>query len=187
MDIPSFIEEIINGVGGFKVQEDREFVIYPDREVGVAGFIIRCLANPQCKGSQEVLDAIIARRAKVGGLPNPPVDEPHLRPVRELIRVKAEAYEYRIYELEIAYMMQEPDTPESQAAWDSAERVKANYHRDYPDRPLNPKPRPDAVPSGWAASKGPIGSGEAASLRDKKPRKPYTRREKPAASSSAAA
>lgn len=172
MDIPSFITRIVNGPGGFKVQEDREFIVYPDREVGLAGFVVRCLANPQCEGSQEVLDAILARRAKVSVVVAP-APEAHLRPVEELVRVKAEAYEHRIYELEYAYMMSQPDTEESKSLWASCQQVKANYMRDYPDRPLNPKPRPLEVP----ASHTPFAPAGAI----KKPRKPYTRREKPAA------
>jgi hypothetical protein len=70
-----------------------------------------------------------------------------------LVRVKAEAYEYRIYELEMAYLMQLAGTNASQIAWDACERVKASYHRDYPERPLNPKPRPSENPApkatGW--------------------------------------
>lgn len=100
-------------------------------------------------------------------------DESHLRPTGELIRVKAEAYEYRIYELEVDFMMQLAETPESQAAWDKYQKVKANYVRDYPGRPLNPKPRPSEQP---AAPYGPPMWPEA-----KKPRKPYTRKDKAAA------
>jgi hypothetical protein len=88
-----------------------------------------------------------------------------------LIRVKPEAFEYRIYELEIDYMMQLADSPESKAAWESLEKVRANYFRAYPDRPLNPKPRPSETPSN--ANGAPM-------WPTAKPRKPYTRKVKAA-------
>ena len=90
-----------------------------------------------------------------------------------LVRVKAEAFEYRIYEMEMDYMMTLANTPESQAKYEAVERVKANYCCAYPDRPLNPKPRPveGAVPS----YSPPPQFGPPA-----KPRKPYTRRAKAA-------
>lgn len=57
--IEEFADRIVNGGGGFKCMEDREFCIFPDREVAVAEFVIRCLANPECEGSEDVLNAII--------------------------------------------------------------------------------------------------------------------------------
>lgn len=86
-----------------------------------------------------------------------------------LIRVKAEAFEYRIYELEIDYMMQLADSAESKAAWESLEKVRANYFRAYPDRALNPKPRPNDNPSAHVFQ--PMGP-------PRKERKPYTKRAK---------
>ncbi|NVO33480.1 hypothetical protein [Hymenobacter lapidiphilus] len=83
------------------------------------------------------------------------------------IRVKAEAYEHRIYELEVAFMMELDGTPESAAAKERMERVTASYYRYYPGRPLNPKPKPSQQPNVASASFGPPA---------KKPRKPYTKR-----------
>lgn len=58
-----WVKRIIKGASGFLVFEDREFVVFRDgREVGVAEFVINCLANPQCEGSKEVLDAILQHR-----------------------------------------------------------------------------------------------------------------------------
>ncbi|QMW05365.1 hypothetical protein [Spirosoma foliorum] len=65
MDVNEFTERIINGDTGFKVWEDREWVVFKDREKGIADFVIRCLANPHCEGSQEVLDAINERRKEL--------------------------------------------------------------------------------------------------------------------------
>jgi len=104
--------------------------------------------------------------------PSEPPLEPHLRPLEQLVRVKAEAYEYRIYDLELAYMMQLAGTPESAAAKAIMEKVTASYHRDYPSRPLNPRPRPSEQPTPSV----PFGPAAA----EKKPRKPYTRKAKAA-------
>lgn len=63
VDIDEFIEQIINGPTGLAVMEDREFMVHhkPDRIV-TAAFVIRCLANPLCNGSAEVLQAIMNKR-----------------------------------------------------------------------------------------------------------------------------
>jgi hypothetical protein len=90
---------------------------------------------------------------------------------KPLIRVKPEAYEYRIYELELDYMLTLADTPESKEKYELVERVTANYHRAYPGRPLNPKPRP--VEGEVFASAPYFGSAP-------KQRKPYTRKPKAA-------
>lgn len=49
---------------GFKAHEDLEMVIYHDRDIGVAEWVIRCLANPNSDGSQNVIDSIIGQRVK---------------------------------------------------------------------------------------------------------------------------
>ena len=63
VNIDEFIEQIINGPTGLAVMEDREFMVHhkPDRIV-TAAFVIRCLANPLCNGSAEVLQAIMNKR-----------------------------------------------------------------------------------------------------------------------------
>lgn len=66
MEIKTWVNNIVNGPTGFKVQEDREYIVYHDREIGVAEFVIRCLANPACDGSQQIIDSIIERRAELG-------------------------------------------------------------------------------------------------------------------------
>ena len=61
--LTAWIDRVINGVGGFKCWEDHEYVIFhTSREEGVAAFVIRCLANPKCEGSEDVLKAIQERR-----------------------------------------------------------------------------------------------------------------------------
>ena len=66
MDITNWIHRVIKGCGGFEVWEDREGIIFHNsREEGIAEFVVRCLANPSCEGSKEVLDAIQEQRAAV--------------------------------------------------------------------------------------------------------------------------
>lgn len=62
VSIEDWIENTINGSGGFKVMEDREIAVFKDRDVAIAEFVIRSLANPYCKGSKEVLEAINRHR-----------------------------------------------------------------------------------------------------------------------------
>ncbi|OGX84119.1 hypothetical protein BEN47_16715 [Hymenobacter lapidarius] len=122
------------------------------------------------------------RRAELAILEQPPACSvgmlteveiiPDPEPLTLKIRVKAEAYEYRIYDLEIDYMMQLADTPESVAAKAKMERVTACYHRDYPGRPLHPK-RDPALPAREGSPHWPY-------TAEKKARKPYTKRVKAA-------
>lgn len=62
--IEDWIDSVINGAGGFISWEEHELVAHlKSREESIASFIIRCLANPHCEGSKEVIEAIIERRA----------------------------------------------------------------------------------------------------------------------------
>jgi hypothetical protein len=74
LDITAWIRDIIEGSGGMNQFEDREMVIWhvPER-IAAATWAIRCLATPRCKGSAEVLAAILERRRKLGA---PPVEVP---------------------------------------------------------------------------------------------------------------
>lgn len=61
--IDKWIDQAINGGGGFLSYEEHEFVIFHvPREQAVAEWVIRCLANPDCEGSKEVLDSILEQR-----------------------------------------------------------------------------------------------------------------------------
>lgn len=62
MQIEDFIKEIISGPTGFKTWEDREFIVHTNRDEAIAAFVIRCLANPRCENSNNVLEKIEARR-----------------------------------------------------------------------------------------------------------------------------
>lgn len=60
-----FCQEIINGVGGFKNMEKYEVAVFPDRDVAIAEWTLRCLANKKNKYSRKVLDDIIAHRNSI--------------------------------------------------------------------------------------------------------------------------
>jgi len=63
MDINKWINRVIKGSAGFETWEDREGIIFHNsREEGIAAFVIRCLANPLCDGSEDVLAAILEQR-----------------------------------------------------------------------------------------------------------------------------
>jgi hypothetical protein len=49
----------------FKMMEDREIMVHHISEAFSFGdFIIRSLANPECDGSKEAVDAIVAHRER---------------------------------------------------------------------------------------------------------------------------
>lgn len=67
-DIGEWIRECMVGKGGsMKDFEAREGVYDAGkpRRVAAANFIVRCLANPKCEGSDEALRAIIERRGGI--------------------------------------------------------------------------------------------------------------------------
>lgn len=63
LDIFQWSQDIVEGPGGYNNWKQYEWVDtgVSDR-VAVAQWIIRCLANPNCAGSGEVLKMIVARR-----------------------------------------------------------------------------------------------------------------------------
>lgn len=65
MDVSAWIERIITGPGGMEAYEHHEVVSWnvPDRQAAI-GWALRCLANPQCEGSAQVLAAIQERRVE---------------------------------------------------------------------------------------------------------------------------
>lgn len=69
-NISTWIHDVINGSGGLHDFEDHELASSNiDRDEAVGAWVIRCLANPKCEGSQAVLSAIIERREKVQEFP----------------------------------------------------------------------------------------------------------------------
>lgn len=63
----AFARAIIEGPGGMNDFEAREVVAWkhPDR-IAAAIWTMRCLANPECEGTQEAIDAILRARANGG-------------------------------------------------------------------------------------------------------------------------
>ena len=60
-----FSESIINGVGGLKDFEHYEMAVSKyERDITVAMWVLKCLSNPDCKGAEEALQAIIERRSE---------------------------------------------------------------------------------------------------------------------------
>lgn len=66
MDISVWINRIIDGPSGLHAFEhfERATPTVP-RDEAVAAWVIRCLANPECDGSADLLAAIQRRREKV--------------------------------------------------------------------------------------------------------------------------
>ena len=64
-DLLEFCTKIIEGVGGL-----HDFGYYEmatpnyDRDVSTAIWVIKCLANPKCEGSEEAIQAILERRTE---------------------------------------------------------------------------------------------------------------------------
>lgn len=56
---------IVNGVGGWKDFERYEMVVSPDRDLSIAYFVVKCLANPKCEGSAWMLEQIQIRRKEL--------------------------------------------------------------------------------------------------------------------------
>ena len=54
--------QIIHGPGGMNSYEAHELAMFDDDRLDAARWVLRCLANPNCEGSADVLAAIIARR-----------------------------------------------------------------------------------------------------------------------------
>jgi len=67
MNILEFSKKIINGVGGLHDFVEYELAVPNyDRDVCVAIWVLKCLANPKCEGSEEAVAAIVEKRL-VGG------------------------------------------------------------------------------------------------------------------------
>lgn len=63
--ITEWIKKIVAGPTGFESCEEHEFMIHHiSRNHSVADWVIRCLANPDCKGSAKVLEGIMEQRKK---------------------------------------------------------------------------------------------------------------------------
>ena len=64
--LEKFAKEIIDGVGGLRDYERCELASPTiDRDQATVIWTLRCLANPECEGSQAVIEAILERRKKL--------------------------------------------------------------------------------------------------------------------------
>lgn len=63
-DIDRWIARRIDGDGGYKSMVEHEWGI--ETLHGAAAFVLRCLANPDCEGADEVLASILKQRLRVG-------------------------------------------------------------------------------------------------------------------------
>ena len=63
--IKNWVHDIIDGCGGLHDFEYYEMAVSNlPRDEAVATWVIRCLANPDCEGSDEVMKAILNRRTE---------------------------------------------------------------------------------------------------------------------------
>lgn len=61
-DVGGWVAECVTGGGGFQAFEAHEMPLFrQERDVELASFVVRCLANPGCHGSRDVLQAVAAR------------------------------------------------------------------------------------------------------------------------------
>lgn len=56
---------VVRGVGGFEDFERYEVAVFDDRDVSLAYFVVRALANPKCEGSAAMMEAIQERRREL--------------------------------------------------------------------------------------------------------------------------
>ena len=63
MNARDFAKSVIEGSGGMNDFENREMVVFEDSDrVEGALWMLRCLANTACEGSQDAIEAILTRR-----------------------------------------------------------------------------------------------------------------------------
>lgn len=63
IDIKAWCKQIVEGAGGL-IAYDRRERRRPANRLESVEFAIRCLANPDCEGSGEVMQTILEQRAK---------------------------------------------------------------------------------------------------------------------------
>ncbi len=60
-----FASAVIEGPGGMNDYEDHEMVVWHNSDrVAAAHWMLKCLANPDCKGSEEAVAAILEARSR---------------------------------------------------------------------------------------------------------------------------
>jgi len=66
LNIDDFAQRIIEGPTGLNAYEAHELAIWPTSDrVAAAVWTLKCLANPECPDSDEVIAAILARRQEL--------------------------------------------------------------------------------------------------------------------------
>lgn len=64
--IEKWLTNLMNCDGGFAKWE-KHFEYSCPREIAFAAFVLRCLANPECEGSEMVFNSILQDREFFGG------------------------------------------------------------------------------------------------------------------------
>jgi hypothetical protein len=68
-DVKKWCRDIVEGIGGLDDFNRYEMACL-DSQLDAVEWAVRCLANPKCEGSREVLDAIESRREQAGEAPS---------------------------------------------------------------------------------------------------------------------
>lgn len=63
-DVARWVREVVTGPAGFQSFAEHEWLLYDDRDVAVAEFVVRCLGNVKCEGSHDVVEAIREQRTR---------------------------------------------------------------------------------------------------------------------------
>jgi hypothetical protein len=59
--LETWLDGVMNGNGGF-VEWEQHFEYTGSREIAFAAFVLRCLTNPSCDGSEMVFNSILQER-----------------------------------------------------------------------------------------------------------------------------
>ena len=75
--VADWVKDIIEGPQGMNSFQRHEMVIWNEPErIAAANWVLRCLANPRCEGSDQMLHAILERRKNAMRSQNKPSGEP---------------------------------------------------------------------------------------------------------------
>ena len=69
--VADWVHDIIEGPQGMNSFQRHEMVIWNEPErIAAANWVLRCLANPRCEGSDQMIHAILERRKNAMRSPN---------------------------------------------------------------------------------------------------------------------
>ena len=75
--VADWVKDVIEGPQGMNSFQRHEMVIWNEPErIAAANWVLRCLANPRCEGSDQMLHAILERRKNAMRSQNKPSGEP---------------------------------------------------------------------------------------------------------------